>query len=172
MKNSRRRTCSALCTAYGGGFLFSKSKYVCLRNIKRKFRFFQRIYGAFDGKIILNEAIVLSAICSAALCGEKECKMKRLSLVLAALSVIFAISVNAAGWYCKHEKDGKIPPCPTEFSYLTEYGGVYINKTAAEKGDKVVYPRLTRDTKTEMLRRYSTFSARRRSAARFLSSKT
>ena len=139
MKNPRRRTCSALCTAYGGGFLFSKSKYVCPRIIKRKFRFFQRIYGAFDGKIILNETIMLSAICSAALCGEKECKMKRLSLVLAALSVIFAISINAAGWYCKHEKDGKIPPCPTEFSYLAEYGGVYINKTAAEKGDKVVY---------------------------------
>lgn len=45
-------------------------------------------------------------------------------------------SANTAyNWYCRHLKDGTIPPCPPEMSFISECGGVYLGDTE----DKVIY---------------------------------
>lgn len=49
-----------------------------------------------------------------------------------------AESTAAAGsynWYCCHTSGGAIPPCPTEMSFITDVGGVYIGNTE----EKVIY---------------------------------
>lgn len=38
-------------------------------------------------------------------------------------------------WYCRHLTNGEIPPCPSEMSFISEYGGVYLGNT----DEKVIY---------------------------------
>lgn len=46
------------------------------------------------------------------------------------------VSAEAAyNWYCRHQKNGEIPPCPPEMNFISECGGVYIGDTS----DKVIY---------------------------------
>lgn len=46
------------------------------------------------------------------------------------------VSAEAAfNWYCRHLKNGEIPPCPPEMSFISECGGVYIG----DPNDKVIY---------------------------------
>ena len=45
-------------------------------------------------------------------------------------------AVNTAyNWYCKHTKNGEIPPCPPEMSFISEHGGVFLGNT----DEKVIY---------------------------------
>lgn len=64
--------------------------------------------------------------------------MKKL-LCICTLVFILTTTVNSNGWYCKHEKNGRVPDCPPEFSFINEHNGYYVNKKAAEAGDKVIY---------------------------------
>lgn len=50
-------------------------------------------------------------------------------------AVTDASASTAYGWYCRHMTDGKIPPCPSEMSFITDYDGVYLGNTA----EKVIY---------------------------------
>jgi len=60
-------------------------------------------------------------------------------IVSVLISASLATNVNAAGWYCRHTEGGLVPECPSEFSFLSDCGGYYINNNAAEKGEKVIY---------------------------------
>lgn len=42
---------------------------------------------------------------------------------------------NAFNWYCRHKKNGEIPDCPPEMSFITDCGGVYLGSPE----DKVIY---------------------------------
>ena len=71
-------------------------------------------------------------------------KNKKLNIVFAFVLVftfIFNIQIGAKGgngWYVMREKDHKVPKLPSEYSYLEENGGCYVNKNVKE-GDKVIY---------------------------------
>ncbi len=41
-------------------------------------------------------------------------------------------------WYCIHQKNGQIPPIPTEMSFIEDHGGYYVDRKAKED-DKVIY---------------------------------
>jgi peptidoglycan-N-acetylmuramic acid deacetylase len=45
---------------------------------------------------------------------------------------------NCFNWYCKKSESGNPPPLPTEFSFIKEYGGYYLDEDATED-DKVIY---------------------------------
>ncbi len=42
---------------------------------------------------------------------------------------------HAFSWYCKHLKNGEIPPCPSEMNFISEYDGVYLGNSK----DKVIF---------------------------------
>ena len=46
-----------------------------------------------------------------------------------------AFATGSYSWYCKHLKNGEIPPCPSEMSFISEYNGVYLGNTE----EKVIY---------------------------------
>ena len=78
----------------------------------------------------------------------------KLSSLVAALLTLTTVSVNghAAGaittashtptesyhWYCKLNDCNEAPPLPSEFSFITENGGYYLD-TKASDDDKVIY---------------------------------
>ncbi len=41
-------------------------------------------------------------------------------------------------WYCAHQKDGKIPPIPSEMSFIEDHGGYFLDRNAKED-DRVIY---------------------------------
>ena len=41
-------------------------------------------------------------------------------------------------WYCKHMKDGAVPPCDPQMKFIEKYGGYYIDKNATDE-KKVIY---------------------------------
>ena len=45
---------------------------------------------------------------------------------------------NCFNWYCKKSESGNPPPLPTEFTFIKEYGGYYLDEDATED-DKVIY---------------------------------
>jgi len=46
------------------------------------------------------------------------------------------VSAEAAfNWYCKHLKNGEIPPCPSEMNFISECAGVYLG----DPKEKVIY---------------------------------
>ncbi len=45
---------------------------------------------------------------------------------------------NCFNWYCKKGESGNPPPLPTEFTFIKEYGGYYLDENATED-DKVIY---------------------------------
>ncbi len=47
-------------------------------------------------------------------------------------------NLNCLNWYCKKSESGYPPPLPTEFSFIKEYGGYYLDEDATED-DKVIY---------------------------------
>ena len=70
----------------------------------------------------------------------------KILLILAVLVLSFAFVINISAeasfsWYCKRTKDHSQPPLPTEFSFIKEYGGIYIdNKNCASDAEnKKVY---------------------------------
>ncbi|MBE6708742.1 MAG: delta-lactam-biosynthetic de-N-acetylase [Ruminococcaceae bacterium] len=46
-----------------------------------------------------------------------------------------AFGPHAYSWYCKHLKNGAIPPCPPEMDFISEVGGVYLG----DPDEKVIY---------------------------------
>ena len=75
-------------------------------------------------------------------------KRKRKISVFAALIVIllsfncFYVQANekAQGWYCVHRSDHKQPIADSEFDYIGEYSGYYIDKKHGDEcDDKVIY---------------------------------
>ncbi len=78
----------------------------------------------------------------------------RLKAAAAALAVVLSVltmgnvgatsgsakhSENMAyNWYCKNNSEGRPPELPSEFSFINENGGYYID-TKANDGDKVIY---------------------------------
>jgi peptidoglycan-N-acetylmuramic acid deacetylase len=46
---------------------------------------------------------------------------------------------SALNWYCNKTKNGEQPKLPTEFSFISECEGYYIDKNAPERNDKVIY---------------------------------
>lgn len=62
-----------------------------------------------------------------------------------AVSSALAVTCFAAGkgelhWYCKHNESHTQPPLPGEFSFIEDYGGVYIDKGHGDDcADKVIY---------------------------------
>ncbi len=54
-------------------------------------------------------------------------------------SVLNALSnSNCLSWYCKKSESGNPPPLPSEFSFIKEYGGYYLDEDATDD-DKVIY---------------------------------
>ncbi len=45
---------------------------------------------------------------------------------------------GAYSWYCKKSESGAQPPLPSEFSFIKEQGGYYLDEDASED-DKVIY---------------------------------
>lgn len=76
--------------------------------------------------------------------------MRAKILTVIFLAVVISVISNAAGgsvfastndcfnWYCKKSKDGLPPPLPSEFSFIKEYDGYYLDENAKED-DKVIY---------------------------------
>lgn len=69
----------------------------------------------------------------------------KLIMVMLLLSLLptssFGAAMNtgkACNWYCIKSRDGSQPPLPTEFSFITEHGGYYIDDDASDS-DKVIY---------------------------------
>ena len=59
-----------------------------------------------------------------------------LSLLILVLSFLFVINISAESsfsWYCKRTKDHSQPPLPTEFSFIKDYGGIYIDNINCDK---------------------------------------
>lgn len=46
-----------------------------------------------------------------------------------------AASDTSYNWYCRHLKNGEVPPCPPEMNFISEYGGVYLGNPE----EKVIY---------------------------------
>lgn len=46
---------------------------------------------------------------------------------------------QAFDWYCNKVKDGKAPPLPSEFSFINDNGGYYIDCEAQQNNEKVIY---------------------------------
>ena len=46
---------------------------------------------------------------------------------------------KAFGWYAKRNKEHKLPAIDNGMDFITEYGGIYGDTTAAAKGEKVIY---------------------------------
>lgn len=42
---------------------------------------------------------------------------------------------GAFNWYCRHKKNGEIPDCPAEMSFISDCGGVYMG----DPDEKVIY---------------------------------
>ncbi len=67
---------------------------------------------------------------------------KRIFMPLLAICfLLFSMPVGAdevTSWYFHHSKDGRQPPMPTEFGYIEEYDGYFLDKTVTD-GDKVLY---------------------------------
>ena len=59
--------------------------------------------------------------------------VKKTLVMLLAVIVIFAFilpvaaQANVYSWYCKRTKDHTQPPLPTEFEFISSYGGYYID---------------------------------------------
>lgn len=75
-------------------------------------------------------------------------KLKRTLNILLAITVMLAggaTRIGAAGteshnWYCIRTRDHLRPPCPPELSFVSKYGGYYIDKTKRDDDeDRVVY---------------------------------
>lgn len=74
--------------------------------------------------------------------------MKKISCVfLSAVLTFFAFNIicsaahtddTAYHWYCKNNDSNTQPPLPSEFSFIENHGGYYIDKNA-EESDKVIY---------------------------------
>jgi len=70
--------------------------------------------------------------------------MKRVIILLMLSATLLALitSVGATceefSWYCKHVKNEEIPPIDASFSFIGEYGGIYIDKDASSE-NKTVY---------------------------------
>ena len=73
--------------------------------------------------------------------GLKSLRIIAVILILAVFSVnaSFALSENTAfNWYCRHTKDGIIPVCDPQMSFIEKYGGYYIDH-AANEDNKTAY---------------------------------
>ena len=46
---------------------------------------------------------------------------------------------RAYNWYCMKTKSGDQPPLPSEFGFISENSGYYLDKGAEARGDKVIY---------------------------------
>ena len=73
--------------------------------------------------------------------------MKKTLLIFLILFGMLPTSVNGAeslnskrtySWYCKKCKNGAKPPLPSEFSFIKEHGGYYLDEDATDD-DKVIY---------------------------------
>ena len=83
---------------------------------------------------------------------KSKIKMKLVPLTALALSVYLSISGHAASlphgapcvkgeaynWYCVHTKNETVPTLDPSFSFIEEYGGYYVDKTA-DAGCKTIY---------------------------------
>lgn len=50
-------------------------------------------------------------------------------------SVTTSVADTAYSWYCRHMKNGEIPPCPGEMTFISDYDGVFLGNT----DEKVIY---------------------------------
>lgn len=63
-------------------------------------------------------------------------------LVFVMLSVSFSLNAleSECRWYVKRNSEHKQPVCDTNFSYIEEYGGIYVDKNHGDEcGEKVIY---------------------------------
>ncbi len=77
--------------------------------------------------------------------------MKKLFMKLFIVLCVAALALGASGaeptnpattysWYCKREKDNKMPPLPEEFSFISLYDGYWIDNSRTDESDeKVAY---------------------------------
>ena len=72
-------------------------------------------------------------------------KSATFAIVTVALLLVLSINVNAASnvysWYCKRTKDHTQPPLPSEFEFISSYGGFYIDikNSSHDAEDKKIY---------------------------------
>lgn len=70
-------------------------------------------------------------------------KVFTLCLVLTLLVTLALVSVSASGelrWYCKPNDTHTQPQLPSEFSFIEDYGGVYLDREHGDDcADKVIY---------------------------------
>ena len=72
--------------------------------------------------------------------------MKRKIISVLLLICLLATGVSAQtlnadrayNWYCMKTKSGCQPPLPSEFSFINELGGYYLDADASDN-DKVIY---------------------------------
>lgn len=63
-----------------------------------------------------------------------------LCISFALLIPIFETNAKECHWYCKRNNEHKQPVCDTNFSYIKEYGGIYVDtKYNDENDEKVIY---------------------------------
>ena len=77
--------------------------------------------------------------------------MRKTLIICSVFIITLSVLSNAIGavtvgfdpcvynWYCNKAQDGKRPILPSEFSFISNYGGFYVDENADERNDKVIY---------------------------------
>ncbi len=68
-------------------------------------------------------------------------KFKKM-IIVPFVCILLAVSLSASGlhWYCKYTDDHTQPALPSEFSFIEDYGGIYVDREHNENSDeKVIY---------------------------------
>ncbi len=65
---------------------------------------------------------------------------KKLTAIFCASTMLLPISAAGASysWYCPHQKNGAIPPIPSEMQFIEEHSGYFIDHSVTDD-DKVIY---------------------------------
>ncbi len=65
---------------------------------------------------------------------------KMISSLLVAALIAVPISAEGLHWYCKSSENQSQPPLPSEFSFIEDYSGIYIDREHGDNNDeKVIY---------------------------------
>jgi peptidoglycan-N-acetylmuramic acid deacetylase len=61
------------------------------------------------------------------------------SLILLSIPLEVFAQGNSYSWYCKRNSEHKQPDVDAPLSFISDYGGYYVDKRASDNGDKVIY---------------------------------
>ena len=109
-------------------------------------KFFALSKDKLPHKILIHSGKILSATYSQ-ICTKGTMllnKLKKYLYTALTLTVILCMQASANSselrWYCKHNDSHTQPPLPTEFSFIENYGGVYLDREHGDDcAEKVIY---------------------------------